>query len=45
MTLDSRRGPTTALALLAALGVLYRLLRDPDLGCDKRRSGRAPVWG
>jgi hypothetical protein len=31
MTLDSRRGPTTALALLAALSFLYRLLRGPIL--------------
>jgi hypothetical protein len=31
MTLDSRRGRTTALALLAVLGMLYPLLRRPIL--------------
>ena len=31
MTVNSRRGRTAALALLAALGVLYTLLRRPIL--------------
>jgi hypothetical protein len=38
MTLNSRRGRTAALSLLAALGVLYPLLRRPILESPAYRS-------